>query len=384
MFRKLGRGKNSDKNKLVKRLRYTWAQFICRCGFRPSTLERLDRLLSTFLFYWDNAQFADFCMWSDKLCHMECIYLQHKCNTMKNVVLLTRYLLIINKLQREKGRYVMAGELLQHVNRELEYRGYSSDISMRTLLRDIADICELRFPIEHKHNYGYCLQADQPVFFTNTEEMLLNFDLLNAMNSESADNRYILAEHHRPVGSEQMPLLIDAIRKQHPIKFDYTLVRHNDNVICVNALPHFLKESNQRWYLLAKVGDTLKSYGIDRIANIEVMEHEKFKRDQSINVEELFRDSYGIWQQTDIPVEDIELSYDALDGKFLKSLPLHHSQRVVCDTEEEFRITLRLRITNDFVMELLSRSRSLTVIRPQHLRERVYKVYQEALERNRL
>ena len=56
-------------------------------------------------------------------------------NAMKNVVLLTRYLLIINKLQREKGRYVMAGELLQHVNRELEYRRYSSDISMRTLLR---------------------------------------------------------------------------------------------------------------------------------------------------------------------------------------------------------------------------------------------------------
>lgn len=305
-------------------------------------------------------------------------------NAMKNVVLLTRYLLIINKLQREKGRYVMAGELLQHVNRELEYRGHPSDISLRTLQRDIADVCELGFPIEHKHNYGYCLQADQPVFFTNTEEMLLNFDLLNAINSESADNRYILAEHHRPVGSEQMPLLIDAIRKQHPIKFDYTLVRHNDNVICVNAHPHFLKESNQRWYLLAKVGDTLKSYGIDRIANIEVMEHEKFKRDQSINIDELFRDSYGIWQQTDIPVEDIELSYDALDGKFLKSLPLHHSQRIVCDTDEEFRITLRLRITNDFVMELLSRSRSLTVIRPLHLRERVHQVYQEALKRNRL
>ena len=47
---KLGRGKNSDKSKLVKRLRYAWAQFICRCGFRPSTQERLDKLLSTFLF----------------------------------------------------------------------------------------------------------------------------------------------------------------------------------------------------------------------------------------------------------------------------------------------------------------------------------------------
>lgn len=301
---------------------------------------------------------------------------------MKNIALLTRYLLIVNRLQKEKGRYVMAGELLRHVNKELEFRGYPSDISLRTLERDIQDVCELGFPIEHKRNFGYYIEDKQPDFFTNTEEMLMNFDLLNAINSDSVGSRYILAEHHRPVGSEQMPILIDAIRNLHPITFDYTLVRHNDEVIHVGALPHFLKESNQRWYLLAKVGDKLKSYGIDRISNIEVSGNEKFKRDESIDVDELFKDSYGIWQQSDIPVEDIELSYDALDGKFLKSLPLHHSQRVLCDTDEEFRIALRLRITNDFVMELLSRSRSLTVIRPQHLRERIIEVYENALKRN--
>ncbi|MBP3750816.1 MAG: WYL domain-containing protein, partial [Prevotella sp.] len=88
------------------------------------------------------------------------------------------------------------------------------------------------------------------------------------------------------------------------------------------------------------------------------------------------------WNDPKMPIEDIELSYDALDGRFLKSVPLHHSQRILVDNDEEFRISLRLRITNDFVMELLSRSRSLTVIRPQSLRERVRKVYEEALKRN--
>ena len=241
---------------------------------------------------------------------------------------------------------------------------------------------ELGFPIEYKPNCGYCLEDRKPDYFANTAEMLLNFDLLNAINSDSVGSRYILAEHHRPVGSEQMPKLIYAVRNQHPVTFDYTLVRHNDEVKQVRVLPHFLKESNQRWYLLGKDGDVLKSYGIDRISNITILENERFKRDDTIDVNELFKDSYGIWQQTDIPVEDIELSYDALDGKFLKSLPLHHSQRILCDTEEEFRITLRLRITNDFVMELLSRSRSLTVIRPLHLRERIRKIYEEALRRN--
>ena len=301
---------------------------------------------------------------------------------MKNIVVLTRYLLILNRLQKEKGRSVAAKELLQCVNGGLESREYPSELSLRTLERDIKDVMELGFPIEYKPNCGYCLEDRKPDYFANTAEMLLNFDLLNAINSDSVGSRYILAEHHRPVGSEQMPKLIYAVRNQHPITFDYTLVRHNDEVKPVRVLPHFLKESNQRWYLLGKDGDVLKSYGIDRISNITILENERFKRDDTIDVNELFKDSYGIWQQTDIPVEDIELSYDALDGKFLKSLPLHHSQRILCDTEEEFRITLRLRITNDFVMELLSRSRSLTVIRPLHLRERIRKVYEEALRRN--
>lgn len=301
---------------------------------------------------------------------------------MKNIVVLTRYLLILNRLQKEKGSCVAAKELLQCVNGGLESREYPSGLSLRTLERDIKDVMELGFPIEYKPNCGYCLEDRKPDYFANTAEMLLNFDLLNAINSDSVGSRYILAEHHRPVGSEQMPKLIYAVRNQHPITFDYTLVRYNDEVKQVRVLPHFLKESNQRWYLLGKDGDVLKSYGIDRISNITILENERFKRDDTIDVNELFKDSYGIWQQTDIPVEDIELSYDALDGKFLKSLPLHHSQRILCDTEEEFRITLRLRITNDFVMELLSRSRSLTVIRPLHLRERVRKVYEEALRRN--
>ncbi|MFS6557285.1 WYL domain-containing protein, partial [Parabacteroides distasonis] len=74
--------------------------------------------------------------------------------------------------------------------------------------------------------------------------------------------------------------------------------------------------------------------------------------------------------------------YSPLDGRFIKSAPIHSSQKVLVDSDEEFRISLRLRITNDFVMELLSRSNSLEVISPQHLRERIRKVYEEALKRN--
>ena len=147
-------------------------------------------------------------------------------------------------------------------------------------------------------------------------------------------------------------------------------------------LPHYLKESNQRWYLLAYDGAVMKTFGVDRIRSLDVLEDKMFERNTDINVADLFRDCYGLWNDPSMPVEDIELRYDALDGRFVKSAPIHHSQRILADTPDELRISLRLRITNDFVMELLSRSRSLEVIKPQHLRERIRHVYEEALKRN--
>lgn len=301
---------------------------------------------------------------------------------MKKSSTLRRYLLIIYKLRRDK--YVPTDELIHFVEREIRIHfDDQSGITQRTLQRDFKDIEDLFYiEIASQKNKGYYIKETYSGIYDQCEQLLLNFDLLNALNTDVNAPQYILAEHHRPLGSHQLPELIEAIRQQHPVRFQYTLYRNNDEVIHKTVLPHFLKESNQRWYLLALEGNVLKCFGIDRIQHLEVLKEETFDRDTSIDVENLFKDCYGIWNQLDLPVEDIELSYDALDGKFLKSVPLHHSQQVLCDTPDEFRIRVRLRISNDFVMELLSRSRSLTVIRPASLRERIRKVYTEALKRN--
>lgn len=107
----------------------------------------------------------------------------------------------------------------------------------------------------------------------------------------------------------------------------------------------------------------------------------KFKREE-INADELFKDCNGIWSQMDKPVENIEVEYSALDWAFIKTLPIHHSQKIISEDENTVRIGLRLKVTNDFVMELLSRSNSLKVIKPESLRQRIKDIYTEALKRN--
>lgn len=291
-------------------------------------------------------------------------------------------LIIVNKLKGVQT-YVSPEELERHVALCMETRGYPP-VNFRTLQRDMADI-GMMFGIDisfSKAHGGYFIEAQDERVMERYEQLLLNFDLLNALTADNDLSTYVLAEHHRPLRSEWLPPLISAVKFSHPVTFRYLLVRHEGRTVEKKVLPHYLKESNQRWYLLAYEDGVLKTFGVDRISELRVLDGETFKRDRSIDVSALFKDCFGIWNQPDIPVEDIELRYDALDGSFLKSVPLHSSQRVLVDTEDEFRISLRLRVTNDFVMELLSRSRSLEVIRPLHLRERVRRVYEEALKRN--
>ena len=300
----------------------------------------------------------------------------------KNMGRLIRYILIIQKLSG-KRKYIPADELISYLNLQMELRGYEVGLSICTLQRDIKDIAEM-FDVEIKNYRGYGYYVDERSEETDIryQELLMNFDLLTSMNQNSQSVGFILPEHHRPKGSDSIPILISAIKEQRFVEFEYILVRNGNKLISKNVKPHFLKESLGLWYLLAlDEHDTLKAYGIDRMQNINVAD-KTFKRDETINPDELFKHSYGIWDDPSMPVEEIELSYSPLDGKFIKTTPLHSSQKIIIDNDNEFRISLRLRITNDFVMALLSRSASLTVIKPPSLRARIREIYKEAIERN--
>lgn len=300
----------------------------------------------------------------------------------QNMGRLIRYILIINKLSG-KGRYIPADELIQYLNIQMEVRGYDIGISLRTLQRDFKDIEEMfDIVIKKKRDIGYYIVDTYESPTCDYNSLLMNFDLLTSVSYESRSAGYILPEHHRPKGSDNMPLLIASIKNCSVVSFDYCHVRKGCRLIHKKVKPHFLKESLGLWYLLAlDENGKLKCYGIDRISNLEESE-EKFERDSNIEIGTLFNHSYGIWDDPSIPVEYVELSYSPLDGSFLKAMPLHTSQQILIDNEDEFRISLNIKITNDFVMALLSRSTSLTVIKPESLRNRVAEIYHNALKRN--
>lgn len=206
-----------------------------------------------------------------------------------------RLAILINKLSAV--RYVPTDALIAHVENTLAlYDNKDSNYSQRTMQRDFGLIDEMfGIVIRNDKSRGYYI-AELDEMTDNYKELLLNFELLSSINTDSILQKYVLAEHRRnAIRHELIAPLLKAIRKRNPIEFDYTLVRHNGKIVHKRLMPHFLKESQYRWYLIGYDTDgKLKSFGVDRISAINILEDTQFLRDEHIDIPSLFRDSYGI------------------------------------------------------------------------------------------
>jgi len=146
--------------------------------------------------------------------------------------------------------------------------------------------------------------------------------------------------------------------------------------------PYALKEFKNRWYVVAKdVEDKqIKSFGLDRLSDLDITKR-KFQMPHDFNVNDHYKYCFGIISPNDNPLEEVILSFTEEQGKYIKTLPLHHTQEILIDTKKEFRIKLQLYITYDFKMELLSYGDKVKVIAPKSLAEDIKKSLRDALGR---
>ena len=142
--------------------------------------------------------------------------------------------------------------------------------------------------------------------------------------------------------------------------------------------PYFLKLFKQRWYVVGRhvAEDRIKTYALDRMTDVVVLP-EIFRERDDFDAEEYFRYSYGIVvSQGD--VRKVVLKVDTRQAKYFNALPLHHSQHETLHDNYSL-FTYQLRITDDFVEELLSHGPRVTVLEPPELRARMRHELAEAL-----
>ena len=295
---------------------------------------------------------------------------------------ISRYLLILKKLKAKP--YSTHEELQTYIENQFEYLQVQDDnlqmgFSKRTLQRDTKEIRNL-FGIEieySKSQKGYFISQNETEHM-NFQRMLEAFDMFNSLNLAQDLTPFIHLEKRRPQGTENLYGLLHAIKNRLQIKFDYQKFWEEalDQRL---AEPYGLKEFKNRWYIMAKdcKDNNIKSFALDRLTNLEIT-NRAYQYPHNYSIEDTYRYCFGIISPNDEEPQDIILSFDSFQGKYIKTLPLHHTQEIMVDNAKELKIQLRLCLTQDLVMELLSFGESVKIIEPKSLADQIKQAHQKA------
>lgn len=271
------------------------------------------------------------------------------------------------------------------IDHYLEEQGHlkQSDfvVSKRTFRRDLNDILS-HFNIEVKYN------KRENKYFIDQEEAIdtIGNRLIDAMNTVhvlSLSGMEAVMDFQKGAVYRSFYLwdLTEAIKKNLVIHISYSKYWSMHEVSTYQLQPYKLKEFEHRWYLIGKDlrADMIKTFGIDRIKSLSVTKHRFIPDDKSIA--DKFKDCYGIIDDiAEKPVE-IELRFDELQAEYIKSLPLHATQKIIYEHKGGVGVTLSIKITYDFIMKLLSFGNNVEVIRPNKLINRVKKAHLDAYNR---
>jgi hypothetical protein len=282
-------------------------------------------------------------------------------------------------------------EQLEHYWEISEMNIERKELSQRTLQRDIPIIAEVyRVSIKcNRSTQEYYIIDEAEAFSQN---LLEAFDVYHALqNYYGKLSESILFDKRIPQGTQYLSPLLDAIEKQKQIEIHYYKFWGGKEVQIRTIEPYLLKESQRRWYVLALDVDKklLRVFGLDRIKSIEDMGMKRMY-DPPKDIVHFFDDSFGVWVDNDhTKAEKVILSFKKQESdsffipnpaEYLRAMPLHRSQVFIKDTPEEMILSLKVKITPDFVKEILSYGAYVRVIEPQHLADRIKTEIKNALQ----
>jgi len=284
-----------------------------------------------------------------------------------------RHALIIDRLKMAPRSFKDLNSYLKSVSAD----GEDYTLSLRTFQREKTEIAEL-YGIEIAYSRaerGYTITAEPEQ--AHGSRYIETFNILNSLTDDAA--KYIILEKRRPLGTEHMHGLLHAIKNRLEVHFTHHKFWEDAAQKTYRTVqPLALKEARSRWYLIAvnNKDGLIKTFGLDRISQLEVT-NTTFLQPSNYDAEKAFKHSFGIIN--DNRPQKIILSFTAEQGRYVKSLPLHHSQKEIVSTDSEYRIELYMQPTYDFEMELLSLGNKVKVLEPDILRHEIKNRLQQAL-----
>ena len=233
-----------------------------------------------------------------------------------------------------------------------------------------------------KANDGFYLDEEQSL---NVDSFLSHMEIIataeQISNNLNANNNLLsFIEFENKAAIETIPnfkTILEAIQQQIPITFNHNSFYHL-KVEEYILKPYFLKQYQNRWYVIGETEKGYRTFGIDRIENITIGT-KKFKA-KTEEAKDKFSHVIGL-NYMDHKMEKIQLSFHISQKPYIVSLPLHHSQKEInSDNETTFDIELRIHPNFEFRQQILKYGSLVKVVEPKWLSEEIKEELKMAFE----
>ncbi|UYW00552.1 WYL domain-containing protein [Flavobacterium agricola] len=294
-----------------------------------------------------------------------------------------RYFFIIDLLNRRK---LNVQELVDQIAEN--FKDYSSSYSSRTLSRDLSDIKEI-FGFEISFNRSGKYYEIEKGFHDDEDQkkhkLLESLQLFQLASNHNQYKDILVFEQRKFEGFHYIADILTAIRDSKIITFNYQ--KFNEEVSSTRTVrPLAIREHNSRWYMVAEeVADaekTRKSFGLDRIIGPIVCTDATFEYPTDFDIKTHLDHVFGLGDGSSQNIEKVQLLFNPITAKYIKTLPLHKSQQEIVNTKYKDGVLMeyQLVINRELVHEIVKLGAEVKVIQPTSLKNKVKEVLQNALK----
>ena len=298
---------------------------------------------------------------------------------MKSFKILKNYIWLINTIYHSRG--ISLEEINERwIKNDMSDGEPLSRATFNRYKEAIEEIFDLTIDCQRKGGYLYSIKNESMLKSNKYQNWLL--DTLSVSNmlieSDSLQSRIIL--ENIPAGKQYLQPIINAMKQDHKLQMTYHKFGQQESYT-ITIEPYAIKVFKQRWYLLAKSPkrETPTIYALDRVEQL-VETEETFQFPEDFDTEAFFRDCYGVLS-TDDKAQRIVIRAYAPYMNYVRTLPLHHSQKEIKSTAQYADFEFRLKPTFDFRQELLAQGHDVEVLLPAQFREEMKGMLEKMLGR---
>ena len=244
----------------------------------------------------------------------------------------------------------------------------------------ILDLFGILIDCEQRGGYHYYIANPKELSEGKLRTWLLNtYGTAETLSSNLSIHDRILTENI-PSSQDHLSTVLEAMKSNNTLHITFKAFTMKEPKRFL-VEPYCVKMSAQRWYMLARNTEhkNLRLYSLDRIEAVEIS-NTCFVLPDDFNAKDYFAEFFGIVLDESVPLQTIILRADKYHQNYMRTLPLHPTQREIfaCDDYADFE--LKLRPTYDFYMKLMSFGNMIKVLEPKNLQEEICKWLENTIE----